>query len=209
MPLGDPSGHPVRSSHKPDVRPQPPGHQWANRPALREAGSEFLDAHVRWRTARGIEPPEDGFPGIRYVLLHSFSHALLRQLSLECGYAAASIRERIYAQPASDEHEGMAGVLIYTSAPDSEGTLGGLVSLGETETLGLHIAQALESAHLCANDPLCAEHVPSALGHTIHAAACHACLFSPETSCERGNRYLDRSVLVRTFVDLGLSFFST
>jgi len=34
---------------------------------------------------------------------------------------------------------------------------------------------------------------------TIHAAARHASLFVPETSCERGNRYLDRSVLVRTF----------
>jgi hypothetical protein len=28
----------------------------------------------------------------------------------------------------------------------------------------------------------------------IHGSCCHACLFAPETSCERGNRYLDRSV---------------
>ena len=179
------------------------------RQALNEAGDEFFDAHVRWRKARGIEPPEDGFPGMRYVLLHSFSHALMRQLSLECGYAAASIRERIYAQPASEEQEGMAGILIYTSAPDSEGTLGGLVSLGETETLGLHIGQALEAAHLCANDPLCAEHTPGAQGHTIHAAACHACLFSPETSCERGNRYLDRATLTPTVEHDERSFFGT
>ena len=92
----------------------------------------------------------------------------------------------------------MAGILIYTSAPDSEGTLGGLVSLGETGTLGLHIDQALDAMHLCANDPLCAEHIPGAQGHTIHGAACHACLFSPETSCERGNRYLDRATLSPT-----------
>lgn len=182
---------------------------WLNRSAVAETGNEFFDAHVRWRKARGIEPPEDGFPGMRYVLLHSFSHALMRQLSLECGYAAASIRERIYSQAPGENREGTAGVLIYTSAPDSEGTLGGLVSLGETETLGLHIAQALETAHLCANDPLCAEHLPGAQGHTIHAAACHACLFSPETSCERGNRYLDRASLAPTVEHDERSFFES
>ena len=72
--------------------------QWANRPGMSKASQEFFEAHVRWRKARGIEPPEEGFPGMRYVLLHSFSHALMRQLSLECGYSAASIRERIYAR---------------------------------------------------------------------------------------------------------------
>ena len=127
---------------------------WAQSQAVRNTQAEFLDAHIRWRKARGIDPPEDGFPGIRYVLLHSFSHALMRQLSLECGYSAASLRERIYARPETDSQSAMAGILIYTSAPDSEGTLGGLVSLGETETLGTYIAQALEAAHLCANDPL-------------------------------------------------------
>ena len=131
----------------------------------------------------------------------------MRQLSLECGYSAASLRERIYARPQTDTQSAMAGILIYTSAPDSEGTLGGLVSLGETETLGTYIAQALESAHLCANDPLCAEHTAGQHGHSIHAAACHACLFVPETSCERGNRYLDRSTLVKTVERDQLSFF--
>ena len=180
---------------------------WTQRTAVNETAGEFLDAHIRWRKARGIEPPEDGFPGMRYVLLHSFAHALMRQLSLECGYAAASLRERIYARAPKDDMPGMAGILIYTSAPDSEGTLGGLVSLGETDTLGLHIAQALESAQLCANDPLCAEHTAGQQGHSIHAAACHACLFASETSCERGNRYLDRSTLVPTVERDGLSFF--
>ena len=179
--------------------------EWVNRPALREAADEFFAAHKRWCETRGIEKPENSFPGMRYVLLHSFSHALMRQLSLECGYSAASIRERIYSQPSRDNHEPMAGLLIYTSAPDSEGTLGGLVSLGEA--LDLHLAQALESAHLCANDPLCAEHLPAAQGHTVHAAACHACLFAPETSCEKGNRYLDRAVLVPTVEKDGRAFF--
>lgn len=101
----------------------------------------------------------------------------------------------------------MAGVLIYTAAPDSEGTLGGLVSLGETDSLGRHLDQALEAMRLCASDPLCAEHHPYRDGLTLHGAACHACLFLPETSCERGNKYLDRSVLVKTLDKQDVAFF--
>jgi hypothetical protein len=158
----------------------------------------FERAHRAWRTRRKITPPESGFPGIRYALVHSFSHALMRQLALECGYAAASLRERIYASDEDGAAESMAGVLIYTAAPDSEGTLGGLVRLGMPDELGRHIQRALEEMRLCSSDPLCADHDPEADGATLHAAACHACLFAPETSCERGNKYLDRSLLVGT-----------
>jgi hypothetical protein len=98
--------------------------------------------------------------------------------------------------------------LLYTAAPDSEGTLGGLVALGQPKTLGRHLDQALESMRLCASDPLCAEHHPLKDGLTMHGAACHACLFLPETSCERGNKYLDRSVLVSTVETDDLAFFS-
>ena len=103
----------------------------------------------------------------------------------------------------------MAGILLYTAAPDSEGTLGGLVALGEPKTLGRHLDQALEAMRLCASDPLCAEHHPIKDGLTLHGAACHACLFLPETSCERGNKYLDRSVLVSTVETNDLAFFSS
>jgi hypothetical protein len=41
--------------------------------------------------------PNEGYPGIRYAMLHTLSHLLIRELALECGYNAASIRERIYA----------------------------------------------------------------------------------------------------------------
>lgn len=101
----------------------------------------------------------------------------------------------------------MAGVLIYTAAPDSEGTLGGLVSLGQPEILGRHVRDALEGMRLCASDPLCAEHQPVHQGTTLHGAACHGCLFMPETSCERGNKYLDRSLLIDTLAANGRSFF--
>ena len=159
---------------------------------------EFFNAHKQWRKDRGLQPPEDFYPGLRYVLLHSFAHALIRQLSLECGYTAASLRERIYSRNPGMDRPEMAGVLIYTAAPDSEGTLGGLVSLGEPGTLERHLNQAMDCMRLCSSDPLCAEHHPGKEGTSLHGASCHACLFAPETSCERGNKYLDRTVLVPT-----------
>ncbi len=168
---------------------------------------EFFGAHKQWRKNRGLSPPEESFPGSRFVLLHSFAHALTRQLSLECGYTAASLRERIYSRNPGTDRPEMAGVLLYTGAPDSEGTLGGLVSLGEPGILERHLSQALDSMRLCSSDPLCAEHHPGKEGTSLHGASCHACLFASETSCERGNKYLDRTVLVPTVDREQFAFF--
>jgi hypothetical protein len=183
--------------------------EWMARPTVEERGDEFVESHKKWRAVRFIEDMEGGFPGLRYILIHSFAHALMRQLALESGYSSASIRERIYSRPVERDGGPMAGLLLYTSAPDSDGTLGGLVSMGKPETLERHIGQALEVARLCASDPLCAEHPPSRTGRTLHAAACHACAFAPETSCERGNKYLDRSMLVPTVEYADLAFFES
>lgn len=186
--------------------------EWLGQRAVGQRDDEFYESHKKWRQMRHIEPMEANYPGLRFVLIHTFAHALMRRLVLECGYTAASLRERIYARNPGDSEsrpEPMAGVLIYTAAPDSEGTLGGLVSLGEPQQLGRHIRAAFQDAQLCASDPLCAEHPPSIDGRTIHAAACHACLFAPETSCEVGNRYLDRSFLAPTLERSDLRFFAT
>jgi len=182
--------------------------KWLAQPAVKNWESMFFQAHIEWRKNRMIENPEANFPGLRYVLLHSFSHALMRQFAMECGYTQASIRERIYSNNPGQPGDPMAGILLYTSAPDSEGTLGGLVSLGDPHNLERHIDSALEACGLCASDPTCAEHMPGYGASTVHAAACHSCLFSPETSCERGNRYLDRSVLVSTVSHDNHRFFS-
>jgi len=179
---------------------------WLVRPEVEALSEEFRRAHGKWRSSRGLVPDEC-WPGIRYVLLHSLAHAILRQLSLDCGYAAASLRERVYSQSGASEVPSMAGVLIYTATPDSDGTLGGLVSLGRQEFLGYHLDRALDAATLCASDPLCAEHRAHRGVLSLHAAACHACLFVSETSCERGNKYLDRSVLVPTVDRRKLGFF--
>jgi hypothetical protein len=164
-------------------------------------------AHRDWRQARGLDPTE-GWPGERFVLLHSLSHALINELAIECGYSSASISERIYSRGLAEGPEPMAGILLYTSAPDAEGTLGGLVNLGQPSELGPILRRALERAGLCSSDPLCADHEPDAATGALHGAACHACLLVAETSCERGNRYLDRSLLVDTFRHTGLELFA-
>lgn len=180
--------------------------KWQGRDPVKQRERAFLAGHTQWRAARGIDPPNANFPGIRFILIHSFAHALMRRIAIECGYSAAGIRERIYTEELPGGGQ-MAGVLLYTSAPDSEGTLGGLVHLGEPDQLGRLLRYAMEDMKLCSSDPLCAAHDPSPDGSTLHGASCHACLFSPETSCERGNRYLDRSLLVPVFDRNDCAFF--
>jgi hypothetical protein len=142
---------------------------------------------------RALGRPDDhGWIGERGVLLHTLSHALIRQLALDCGYAAASLSERIYTGTADDPQ---AGILIYTTASDTEGTLGGLVALGEPANLGRLIRAALHQAQHCSADPLCAEHDPNGDTGGINGAACHLCSFAAETTCEFNNRYLDRRTI--------------
>jgi hypothetical protein len=178
---------------------------WEDRAGTSSQGEALRAAHERWRLRRNLSAGA-GWRGMRYLLLHSLSHLLINELAMECGYSAASIRERIYCSEGGPT-EAMAGVLLYTAAPDSEGTLGGLVSLARPDTLGRLLDQALTRAHLCGSDPLCAEHLPHETEDSLHGAACHSCLFVPETSCERGNRYLDRTLAVPTLARADLAFF--
>lgn len=176
---------------------------WESRVAVKARDARLMAGHRGWRNARRLDPNK-GYPGIRYAMLHTFSHLLIRELALECGYNAAGIRERIYAR--SDTETPMAGILLYTAAADSDGTLGGLVELGKPDNLGRVIEQAILRAAVCSSDPLCSEHDPEK-DRSLHAASCHACAFVAETSCERANRYLDRSLLVETFDCSDAAFF--
>lgn len=128
-------------------------------------------------------------PTPREILIHTLGHVLMAELSLECGYTFAALRERIYASAS------MAGLLVYTGSPDSEGTLGGLVRQGESARFARVFLNALRRAQWCANDPLCGD-ARLSLSDTRSLAACHACSLAPETSCERFNRDLDRGFLV-------------
>lgn len=146
-------------------------------------------------TAKRVQA-SDRLPSPRYWLLHTFSHVLMRELAMYCGYGAASLTERIYAWPSSPERDAAAGLLICTTASDSEGTLGGLVAQAQQDLLQARVASALRRAARCSSDPVCAMRTPSEPEDFLHGAACHACSFVSETSCERANRFLDRRFLL-------------
>lgn len=173
---------------------------WEQRPAVQDRAELLL---------RGFEAEGGGeFPGIRFYLLHSLSHLLLTAISLECGYAASAIRERIYCSPPLGDDPGMAGLLLSTGTTGSEGTLGGLIEEGRR--VRHHLREAYELGRLCSNDPVCAAHDPSveASDRRLEGAACHGCLYIAECSCERFNRFLDRALVVPTIGnDAELAFF--
>ncbi|OHV66830.1 DUF1998 domain-containing protein [Pseudofrankia sp. BMG5.36] len=133
-------------------------------------------------------------PTPRFVLLHTFAHLLLRQTAFEAGYSSSSLRERLYVTE-SETGPRMAGVLIYTAAGDTEGTLGGLVRLGEPDRLTTLIAGALTAARWCSFDPVCGESTGQG-PYGLSMAACHACSLVAETSCVAANRLLDRRLVV-------------
>jgi hypothetical protein len=131
-----------------------------------------------------------------YLVVHSLSHILVNQLVYECGYSTASLRERLYIS--TDPAAPMAGVLIYTAAGDSEGTLGGLVRLGQPERFEPIIKRALNRALWCSADPICSENLGGQGSRLANLAACHACILLPETTCETINQGLDRALIVGT-----------
>ena len=178
---------------------------WEARGVVKTRGEELLAGYEQW--AEGYESPPP-FPGTRFYMLHSLAHLLISGISLECGYAASAIRERIYCAPASDDPP-MAAILISTGSSGSEGTLGGLVEQGRD--LRLHLRRAFDLGVLCSNDPVCASHSPEEdyAERYLEGAACHGCLYIAECSCERFNRYLDRALVVPTIGhDPTLAFFS-
>ena len=138
----------------------------------------------------------------RFVLLHTLSHLLMRQLCFECGYSSSSLTERLYCDPA----ENMAGLLIYTASADSEGALGGLVREGLPDRLYGTFKSALFRATWCSNDPICSE-MPQQGVQGLNKAACHACTLVAETSCDHANSLLDRSVVLGTFDKPSIGYF--
>ena len=124
----------------------------------------------------------------RFMLLHTLSHLLMRQIESEGGYPAASLIERIYC---ADAPEPMAGILIHVAVPDIAGSLGGLAELSEPRRFLGILIRALEHSRWCSLDPVCSEHEGQGPG-LLNRAACHACALVPEPACEYGNTLLDR-----------------
>jgi hypothetical protein len=122
--------------------------EWQSRPEVRERATMLYEGYKKWAGSDAVKLEK--FPGPIYYMLHSFSHLLLTAISLECGYPASSLRERIFVSGASD------GILIYAGSSDAEGTLGGLVQAGRE--IRRHVRMALEAGKLCSNHPVCSHH---------------------------------------------------
>lgn len=156
------------------------------------------------RVRIGREQPERQVAA-KFVMLHTLAHLIINQLAFDCGYGSSSLRERIYCDGAFGERP-MNGFLIYTASGDSEGTMGGLVRQGEAGRLEATLARALSKARWCSYDPVCSESQGQGPDN-CNRAACHGCTILPETSCEEGNRLLDRVTVVGLPDDLSLGFF--
>lgn len=172
---------------------------WAQQPAVQARGLQLLQGFNAWQSAhQGVSAT---FPGMPYVMLHTLSHLLITAVALDCGYAASSIRERIYVG------ESGCGILFYTASPDAEGTLGGLVEAGDR--LDRYLRQAIDLGRLCSNDPVCAQHQADNRqeDRLLVGAACHGCVLLAESSCERRNDFLDRALVVPTVDSTGAAFF--
>jgi hypothetical protein len=162
----------------------------------------LADHYNAVRTSR-LQPHRRLSP--KFILLHTLAHVLINQLSFDCGYGSASLRERLYCDFTSSIHR-MQGILIYTASGDSEGTMGGLVRQGHPGRFETTLRRALDQAAWCSSDPVCIE--SSGQGSdSSNLAACHGCCLLPETSCEEGNRLLDRAMLVGKPEKPALGFF--
>ena len=173
---------------------------WLRKPGVQSRAIALNRGFKAW--GREHSGSSRSFPGPVYLMLHSVSHLLITAVSLQCGYPASSIRERVYAIPDIGY-----GILLYTGSSDAEGTLGGLVEVGRN--IHESLRDALDMARLCSNDPVCAQHEPES-GHEhryLHGAACHGCVLVAETSCEQQNDFLDRALVVRTVEAEGAEFF--
>ena len=160
---------------------------WESRSIVRGRVSSLID-----RFKSSIYGNRLDFPTPRLVLVHTLAHLLIRQLTFDTGYSSSSLRERLYSDDGPDR---MAGVLIYTAAGDSEGTLGGLVRQGAPELFGPTLATALQQAMWCSLDPICSESEGQG-SDALNLAACHGCALVAETSCVSSNLLLDRELLV-------------
>jgi len=156
-------------------------------------GATDDDHYLQWKDK---SPPEDASDPIwgdkahdpLFVWLHTLSHAIINALALTSGYSSASIKERIYI----DKDARTGGILIYTTSPGGDGSMGGLV--GAVQRFEEVLNEAKGRLDVCSNDPLCIEVEKSE--ETVNGAACYSCLLISETSCEHRNRWLDRHIVL-------------
>lgn len=162
--------------------------EWEQRVEVRARARILVDRRLETSWAQRLDVPE-----ARFVALHTIAHLLIRRLAYASGYSSASLQERIYARTDRPDHS--AGILVYTAAGDAQGTLGGLVRLGDAERLVPLLLAALDDADVCSNDPVCIESDRQGAS-SLNLSACHGCSLVSETSCETANRLLDRQLVL-------------
>lgn len=178
--------------------------EWETRTSVVNRCSELIENFRKDFLKRYPETSEIILPTPRFLLIHTLAHILMRQLTFECGYSSASLRERLYV---GNRENGMIGLLIYTGTADSDGTLGGLQARATQSLIGNTLNIAVNTASWCSSDPICIEGSMAPFD-MFSGASCHSCLLISETSCENFNKFLDRALIVGTPDDSSIGFFS-
>jgi hypothetical protein len=160
--------------------------EWMQIAQVKSRSDKYEDCYASYCQKKGWEnfKPRNA----EYVLLHTLSHMLIKEMAMQSGYSSSALHERIYSSA------NMCGLLIYTGAADKEGSLGGLVELGSMSKFLPLLKGALENGLICTTDPECFMKNPTS--DRLNGAACHSCTMISETACENGNRLLDRAVVV-------------
>ncbi|MFO7881970.1 MAG: DUF1998 domain-containing protein [Kosmotogaceae bacterium] len=109
------------------------------------------------------------------ILLHTFSHLLIQQSSVDTGLDIQSLSENILPKTAA--------ILLYST---NEINIGGLEYTFDFHMIDW-LSRVKELAEDCPQDPGCMED---------ESGACNACSFLPEFVCRYFNQSLDRSSLV-------------
>lgn len=177
---------------------------WSLHEDVAERANRLSNSYYNAALSRGVSAQSNISP--KFILLHTLAHLLINQLSFDCGYGSSSLRERLFCD-IEDASFPMTGMLIYTASGDSEGTMGGLVRQGNKGNFENILVRALKNALWCSSDPVCLESDGQGPG-SCNLAACHGCALLPETACEKGNKLLDRVLLVGTPENRSLGFFS-
>ncbi len=175
---------------KPDVQSNTPARHF---PFYSAAASAWFDVWLDPDSFGRVMHPDEHYQlHPVFVWWHTLAHRLMNALAVDSGYSAAAVRERVYVDVDEQTGEAGGGILLYTSQPGGDGTLGGLVALVPEFERVLH--RALDSIDTCSNDPLCSEErfAPG----KYNGAACYACALVSETSCEHRNMQLDRTLLL-------------
>ena len=160
--------------------------EWMKIPQVEARSKKYEECYGQYCEAKGWEHYKKR--NAEYVLLHTLSHMLIKEMALVSGYSSAALSERIYS------NENMCGLLIFTGAADKEGSLGGLVEQGGMDKFIPLLTKALENGLTCTTDPECFMKNPTS--ERLNGAACHSCTMISETACECGNRLLDRAFVV-------------